>query len=60
MHFMRRKRDPCKNLIFIVNIGGAEVKVKKDKALSARYINRSKNNIIATRVPSSKEERNSI
>ena len=40
MYFIRRKRDPQKNLIFTVNIKGAEVEVKKNKALSARHINR--------------------
>ena len=28
---MRRKRDPYKDLIFIVNIKGAEIKIKKMK-----------------------------
>ena len=31
MHFTRRKREPCKNLVFTVNIKNARVKVKKIK-----------------------------
>ena len=31
MHFIRKKRDPHKDLVFIVNIGGRGIKVKKIK-----------------------------
>ena len=31
MHFIRKKRDPYKNLAFIINIRGQGVKVKKIK-----------------------------
>ena len=31
MYFTRRKRDSGKNLLFIVNIGGLRVEVKKVK-----------------------------
>ena len=31
MHFTRRKRDSSKNLLFIVNIRGLRVEVKKVK-----------------------------
>ena len=51
MHFIRKKRDPYRDLIFIINIGGRGIKIKKNKALSARGLNKPRNNKTAVYVP---------
>ena len=60
MHFIRKKRDLYKDLIFIVNIEGRRVKIKKNKALSTRGLNKPKNNVAAVCVPGSGEGRDNI
>ena len=60
MYFTRKKRDSHKDLAFIVNIGGQGVKIKKYKALSAKDLNKSKNNKAVVCVPGSGEGKNNI
>ena len=56
IHFTRRKRDSGKNLLFIVNIGGLKVEVKKSKAKNVRGISKPKNNIKEIYISGGKEE----
>ena len=53
IYFIRRKRDSGKDLLFIINIRGLRVEVKKIKL---EIFNRYKNNIKETYISGNKEK----
>ena len=60
MYFIRKKKDSHRDLAFTVNIEGRGMRIKKNKALSARDLNKPKNNIAVAYIPSGKEEKDSV
>ena len=60
MHFIRKKRNLYRDLASTINIKDRGVKIKKNKALSARNLSKLKNNIIVVCVSSGREGKNSV